>query len=129
MSANSQSTAITAQENLGVVRIRGKDHYLGKFRIGGELWSRYYRLLADHLGAGKSPDSVPQAVPAQKPELTVNQLILRYWRHAEVYYRKKGKPTSEQGGIRAAMVYLRSLYGTPGSCPKSLPKPFGASAK
>ena len=33
-------------KNLGVVRIDGRDHYLGKFN-SDESWEKYHRLLAE----------------------------------------------------------------------------------
>ena len=33
------------------------------------------------------------------------------WRHAEAYYVKDGRPTSEQSCIRGALRFVRRLYG------------------
>jgi integrase len=44
-------------------------------------------------------------------DLTVNELILAYLRHADSYYRKNGKPTVEPGNIRLAVRPVRQLYG------------------
>ncbi len=43
--------------------------------------------------------------------MTVAEVIAAYWKHADVYYRKNGEPTSEVGSIREAMRPLRRLYG------------------
>jgi integrase len=44
--------------------------------------------------------------------LTVNELILAYWRHAEQHYRHSdGSPTSELDCLRAALRPLKALYG------------------
>ena len=40
-------------KNLGVVRIDGRDHYLGKFD-SPESHERYHRLIAEMLTSGKS---------------------------------------------------------------------------
>ena len=49
-------------------------------------------------------------------DLTVNELFLAYWQHAQLYYRKNGRPTSEQGLIKLAVRPLVNLYGkTPAS--------------
>ena len=44
--------------------------------------------------------------------LSVNELILAYFRHAQAYYVKDGRPTSEQDNIRQALRFVRQLYGT-----------------
>ena len=41
----------------------------------------------------------------------MNELFLAYWRYAQSYYRKDGKPTSEQGLIKLAVRHLVELYG------------------
>jgi integrase len=43
--------------------------------------------------------------------LTVNELILAYWKHAEEYYRKNDKPTSQLERLRLALRPVRQLYG------------------
>jgi integrase len=44
--------------------------------------------------------------------LTVNELILAFWMHAEGYYRHPdGTPTSELDCLRAALKPLRAIYG------------------
>ena len=42
---------------------------------------------------------------------SVNELILSYFRHAQSYYVKDGRPTSEQDNIRQALRFVRQLYG------------------
>jgi hypothetical protein len=44
-------------------------------------------------------------------ELSVNELILAYWRFAEAYYVKDGGPTSEQDVIRFALRFVKERYG------------------
>jgi integrase len=43
---------------------------------------------------------------------TVSRLVLDYLSHADRYYRKRGKPTTEPGTIRQALRPLVELYGT-----------------
>ena len=43
--------------------------------------------------------------------ISVAELILAYWKHAERYYRKNGKPTSEQSAIKRALTVVNKLYG------------------
>ena len=45
-------------------------------------------------------------------EISVDDLMAAYWRHAEVHYRKDGKPTSELANLRQALRFLHRLYGS-----------------
>jgi len=44
-------------------------------------------------------------------ELSVNELIARFWKQAQKRYRKNGKPTSELHLIQLVMRHVRKLYG------------------
>jgi hypothetical protein len=61
------------------VRYRGRDYYLGKY---GSKESRevYSRLLAELFRDAAAPTPLAGGVP-------VADLILRYWGHAQTYYR------------------------------------------
>src|SRR6516225_7318895 len=91
------------------VRFEGKDYYLGAY---GSRESReaYARLIAQFSKDDPAP-------PAPSAGLTVSDLILRYWSHAQTYYRRSdGTPTGEHVVIKAALKPLRRLYGlTPAS--------------
>ena len=70
-----------------LVQIRGRRVYLGKHN-SVESREKYRRLIAEYVsGNGEVPPAEPKA------ELTVNEVILRYFRHAETYYVKNGKLT------------------------------------
>lgn len=100
-------------KNLAVVRINGHDHYLGKFDSPGSH-QLYHRLIAEWLAsAGRSPASPqPGGTPTQRP-LKISELILAYWRHAEVHYRNQdGESTQELENMRDAIRPLRHLYGS-----------------
>jgi hypothetical protein len=43
--------------------------------------------------------------------LSINKLCLAYWSHAERYYVKDGKCTSETYAIKQALRYVRKVYG------------------
>jgi integrase len=47
----------------------------------------------------------------QEP-LLVKELVLRYWRHAEAYYVKNGRPTGEHRTIGYALKPLVRLFGS-----------------
>jgi hypothetical protein len=67
----------------------------------------YARVIVEWEAAGhRLPASA--AVKA----LTVNELILAYWRHAEQHYRRPdGTPTKELADIRLSCRPLKALYG------------------
>lgn len=85
-----------------VVKLAGRFVYLGLF--GSEdAQQRYRRVTAEWQARGAfAPDAV----------VLVKHAIAGYWKHAEVYYRKNGKPTSELSVLRLAFRFLNDLYGT-----------------
>jgi len=97
-------------KNLAVVRIEGKDHYLGTFGSDAS-YERYHRLLAERF-AQSAPQPLPAVsdVPSPAP-LTVSELVWKYWTFARAYYQKNDEPTSEQHCIRSALRPLRQLFG------------------
>jgi hypothetical protein len=51
-------------------------------------------------------------LPSQSGDLSVNELILAYVRHADKHYRKPdGQPTRQLELVRLAMRPLKELYG------------------
>ena len=54
--------------------------------------------------AGALVEAAPHSVTASNPDgVSVNELMLAYLRHAQGYYRKDGKPTSEVRNIGLGM--------------------------
>jgi integrase len=95
-------------KDLAVVRLAGKDHYLGKYG-SEESREAYRRLIAEHLAA-PLPPSRP---PGPDAGLTIDGLILAYFeRFVHTYYVKDGRPTSEVDNVRQALRFLRPAYGT-----------------
>src|SRR5271157_2466481 len=92
---------------LAVVSIGGRDVYLGKFNTP-ESRAEYDRLMAEWLATGRRPIVAESASGA---DLTVNEMLLAYLDHADGYYVKNGKPTTEPVNIRLALRPLRQLYG------------------
>lgn len=89
-----------------VVRINGKDHYLGRY--GTEASKRRYdRLINEWLAHGRQlPNSDGDA------GASVNSLLLAYLQHAEGHYRRPdGSPTSELSLLKLALRPLKKLYG------------------
>lgn len=99
--------------NLAVVRLHGRDIYLGRYG-SAESRQAYERAIAEWLANGRQ---LPPATAVRDREpaptvLTVNELLVAYWEHAQRYYVKNGKPTGELPNMRDAMKPLARLYGT-----------------
>jgi integrase len=88
-----------------VVTLSGKDFYLGRHR--SEISRREYdRLVGEWLANGRR-----LVLEEDSFEISVGDLILRYWEFCQDYYVKNGKPTSEQGHVKQALRIVRHLYG------------------
>src|SRR5262249_52746436 len=79
-----------------------------------ESKAEYARILAEL--ATNQGRVLAKAPGAATPDVTVNEVILAFWRHAEQHYRRPdGTPTGELDNLRDALRPLRELYGhTPG---------------
>jgi integrase len=88
-----------------VVTLNGRDCYLG---VHGTKASRaeYDRVIGEWLAAGRQLAAVDAA-----SDLTITEVLARYWRFAEHNYRKDGRPTQEVINIRYALRPLKELYG------------------
>lgn len=83
------------------VKLSGRFVYLGAFG-SDEAQLRYRRVVAEWQASGGS---------AALLVVQVKHVIAGYWKHAEVYYRKNGKPTSELSVLKLSMRFLAQLYG------------------
>jgi integrase len=92
---------------LAVVTIGNRDVYLGKHDTP-ESRAEYDRLIAEWLVTGRR-STVAESSPGT--DLTINEMLLAYVHHADAYYVKNGKPTTEPVNIRLALRPLRRLYG------------------
>src|SRR5258708_6638462 len=96
------------------VILDGEHFYLGPF--GSEAsHEEYARLIARR---SIQPSAVPRdPIDRQIENVSVSELIVRYWAYAETYYRKSdGSPTSELHCLRESVRRLRKLFGrTPAS--------------
>jgi integrase len=99
-----------------VVRINGKDHYLGPYG-SPESREAYQRLiaewnscLAEQRSEFQNQESVTDLV-LNNGNLTIVEVISLYWNFAQTYYVRDGKPTSELEGMKSALKPLKELYG------------------
>lgn len=100
-----------------VVVLRGRSVYLGKFDTP-ESRAKYDRVMARYL-AGRADPEHPATESASRPttsatrsaDLSVAELVLRYWGHAKTYYTKNGRPTGELYPLKQALRVLRRHFG------------------
>jgi integrase len=96
-------------KDLAVVRLNGRDHYLGKFDSPAS-WRKYHELIASFLS--NTPSELTSSIaPAPKQAIAMKELVLKYFEFVEGYYVKDGKPTSEVECIRYALRRVLKLYG------------------
>jgi len=95
-----------------VVRLTGRDHYLGTFG-SPEAKEAYDRLIAEWLAGGRRVAHDATSVAASPiPGVSVNEVLLAFWKHAERHYRHPdGSPTTEIGELRLSLKPLKDLYG------------------
>lgn len=87
------------------VELSGHRFYLGHHE-SPEARERYQQRLAEWLANGRTLVAPPE-------ELSVKELVARYWTHAERYYRSaEGKTSRELPNIRDAPRPLLALYGS-----------------
>lgn len=90
-----------------IVTLNGKMLYLGPWKSKASKLE-YDRVIAEWLAAGRN---LPTSA-RENEGLTVSELVLRFWEHAQTYYRHAdGTPTSEVAVYKAALCPLRKLYG------------------
>jgi len=94
-------------KNLAVVRIGGKDHYLGEYD-SKESWQKYHKLLADCQSRQGLP---PAPVPDQSGFIGVSVVVEAYLNFAKTYYRRDGQVTREYGYLLYAFEPLLELFG------------------
>jgi integrase len=111
------------QSGQGIVTLtdpigRRRDILLGKHGTP-ESRQEYARVLAEWEASGRilTPAGTP---PGAIASITISEIILAFWRHAEEHYRHRdGTPTNELTDFRYSLKPLRELYG------HTLAKDFG----
>src|SRR5262245_58018618 len=83
-----------------VVTINQRDHYLGDFGTP-ESRAEYDRIIAEYLASRLTRPAISPTVKGGSDgsgDLTINELLLAFWRHAERHYRTaSGAPSKELG--------------------------------
>jgi len=92
-----------------LVQINGRRIYLGKHGTE-ESHEKYRRIVGEWLSAQGHVSSNGREQPVGM-ELSINELLLAYWRFAQSHYVKDGKPTKELASVREALRPVRRLYG------------------
>ncbi|MFO0948103.1 MAG: hypothetical protein U1D30_19645 [Planctomycetota bacterium] len=91
---------------LGFVELAGKRIYLGKYGTP-ESMSEYQRVLAEWKATGTAERQKAE----DAGDITINELMLAYLRHADTYYVKNGKPTGTAAFLRIALRPLHQMFG------------------
>lgn len=100
-------------KNLAVVRIAGKDHYLGPYG-SSESHEKYRRLVAEHFQGSMSAEGSASGGPsasASRPS-TVAEVVAAYRRFARAYYVRGDEPTKEYVEMRYAARPLLRLFSS-----------------
>jgi integrase len=104
---------VTLPDGLG----HRRDVLLGKYGTA-ESRKEYTRVLAEWEANGRR--SPP---PVTTSDITINELVLAYWKHARVYYGWTTNPKrGDRISLRDALRILRKLYG------QTLAREFGPLA-
>src|SRR5262249_29672468 len=94
---------VTLTDSLG----QRRDVLLGKFD-SPESRAEYARVLAEWEANGRR---LPTS-RASTLDITVNEVILAFWKHAELHYRHPdGSPTGELTDYKYSLKPLREMYG------------------
>jgi integrase len=91
-----------------VVRIDGRDHYLGQFG-GSESHERYERLIAGWRAGHDAWPRQSRPSGALGVEAKISEVLLAYATFAMSYYVRDGRPTGEVNNVRVALRPLREL--------------------
>jgi integrase len=93
------------------VILGGRHLYLGPFGSPASR-EKYAQLIAEHYrpGAAPLPPAARAAGDVGYPELSNNELFLRYLDYATAYYTVEGTPTGELENMKDAMRSVRTLY-------------------
>lgn len=89
-----------------MVTLSGRDYYLGPWRTQVSR-DEYDRVVREWLANGRR---APVA-EGEREGVYVAELVAAFWRHAQEYYRKDGKPTNELSHFKTVAKVLNRMYG------------------
>jgi len=90
-------------KNLGLVVLGRKYFYLGKYGTPESL-VEYHRLLQVWL----ANQQAGRGNPGESPDASVNDVILTYWKHAELHYRDAEGARRPASWTTCAIRFARS---------------------
>jgi hypothetical protein len=93
-----------------VVRIGGKDHYLGRYGTP-ESHERYERVIAQWRTDQPVSPGVSNIQSSNLADLTVSKALLPYAEFSRNYYSKDGRQTKEFFAMQEALRPLRAQFG------------------
>lgn len=97
-------------KNLAVVRLDGRDIYLGPYGSDSSR-EQYDRLIAEWLARGRQ--SLPEAAsPVSSAAATVSTIMVAYLQWARTYYRADDGDGKEYVNLTHALRPVRDLYGS-----------------
>ena len=95
-------------KGLAYVRLNGEFIYLGLYG-SPESKAAYQRVVAEWLHRGRTPVTGKTSLQG----LSINEVLLAFWRHAETYYvDQNGTPSRELENVLTGIKLLKDLYGT-----------------
>jgi len=83
--------------------LNGQAIYFGPFGTD-EATERYHKTIAEWLANGRLPEKSPT-------EITINELVARYWVFAESYYAQIPGKNTELNNMQLSLRMLCELYG------------------
>ena len=102
----SGQAVVTLTDGLG----KRRDVLLGRYGTP-ESQTEYRRVLAEWQAAGQR---LPQPDPDAAPDLSINELIVAYWKHAEGYYGFDREPDrGTPSACATPCAWSRSCTATP----------------
>lgn len=109
MSLKKRPPKLCLNKATGRAFVQWKRHrtYLGKYG-SPEALEGYKRWVAEHWTKPEEPESSAH-VPA---DLTILELVDRFWVYAEQHYRRDGEPTLTLKKLRPALARILELYGS-----------------
>jgi hypothetical protein len=96
----SGQAVVTLSDGVG----RRRDVLLGAYDSPASR-VEYARLVAEWEITGR------RLPPPQEEAVSVNEVVLRYYKFAEGYYQKNGQPTSQLERVRRSLKFVKGLYG------------------